>query len=144
MWLTKLVVLRYEIFDPIGKYPTVYLFNSGPESHVKHTSVRPLWCGTTGAGSGSETQPGPISGRFHVSIDGGGISKLEITDCDFKLGWSAASRAVCVYGARGGHVVERPEKSTGGPGQHHDHEGLCSSASIGVLESCAGQTVGVH
>ena len=31
----------------------------------------------------------PFSAGLHVSVDEGGVRQLEVTICDFKLGWSS-------------------------------------------------------
>src|ERR1700686_3011444 len=46
-----------------------------------------------GVGAGGEAQFGPVPLRFHVSVEPSGVQKVEITNCDFKLGWSAARTA---------------------------------------------------
>ena len=42
------------------------------------------------------------------------MGQLEITDCDFKLGWKPAGPAPCVHEAGSRDAVERPPQPPGG------------------------------
>src|ERR1700686_3543382 len=80
-----------------------------------------------GVGAGGEAQFGPVPLRFHVSVEPSGVQKVEITNCDFKLGWSAARTALRVHRARRGDAVERPPEPTRDPSEHRDHANLRSA-----------------
>src|SRR6202140_5042475 len=53
-----------------------------------------------GVGAGGEAQFGPVPLRFHVSVEPSRVQKVEITNCDFKLGRGAARTARRVHRAR--------------------------------------------
>ena len=51
------------------------------------------------------------------STDGAGIRRLEITDSDFKLGWSRESLSLRLYGPGCCHVVQRVARQAGDPAE---------------------------
>src|SRR2546426_1007786 len=103
------------------------LSDSRPQGDAQSRSRDPLSSRAPSVGAGGEAQFGPVPLRFHVSVEPSGVQKVEITNCDFKLGWSAARTALRVHRARRSDAVERPPKPTRDPSEHRYQANLRSA-----------------
>ena len=67
--------------------------------------------------SGRQAKPRPLPRRLYVQAKRARVSRLEITDCDFNLGWLQAGRSLRVHRARGRDAIERSPQQARHPGQ---------------------------
>src|SRR5579859_468072 len=99
-------------------------YRQGRANHALSRSRVAVWSAAEGPRAGRQAEPFAVPRRFHVSAFAGRVCELEVTDCDFKLGWHAQSQALCLHGAGGGDALQCASEPPGGPRQCGDHAGV--------------------
>src|SRR5207249_7524928 len=72
---------------PCGAHRAVHLPDSRAEGHAQHGLGAALRSCSESIGSGSQAQPWAVPRGLHVPDHQRRVRRLEITICDFKLGW---------------------------------------------------------
>lgn len=84
-----------------------------------------------GAGAGGQTQPGSLSGRFHVPAGRCRVGGFEVTACDLKRARRAALSTLCLHRAGRGYAVFSVGQLPCHRHQHRDHAYLRAGARPG-------------